>query len=151
MAQHRDILFGQIALERELVTQAQLDDVLARQDDGDDRQIGMLMLDAGHVNEDELDMVLQIQRERLARTATNSTAKLSDVLFGRLVVARKLATQGQVNESIREQGKIEQMGMFMRLGEILVKKGFCSEAQIDELASYQRKQMAQFDEKNQKR
>ena len=89
MADNRDILFGQIALERGLVTQAQLDEALKTQTDGDGRQIGMLLIDAGHLQEDELEMVLTVQRERLARTAENSTAKLSDVLFGRLIVRRE--------------------------------------------------------------
>lgn len=147
MPEHRDILFGQIALERGLVTKAQLDEVLARQEQGDGRQIGMLLIDAGHLQEDELEMVLTVQRERLARTAENSTAKLSDVLFGRLVVARKLATQGQVNECIREQAKLEHMGLFMRLGEMLTKKGYCTTAQIDELIAYQRAQIQRFEQR----
>lgn len=147
MAEHRDILFGQIALERGLVTKAQLDDVLARQEKGDGRQIGMLLIEAGHLQEDELEMVLTVQRERLARTSEHSTLKLSDVLFGRLVVARKLATQGQVNECIREQAKLEQMGMFMRLGEMLAKKGYCTAAQVDELIAYQREQIQRFEQR----
>jgi hypothetical protein len=147
MAENRDILFGQIALERGLITKAQLDEVLARQEQGDGRQIGMLLIDAGHLQEDELEMVLTVQRERMARTAEHSTAKLSDVLFGRLIVARKLATQGQVNECLREQAKLEQMGMFMRLGEMLAKKGYCSSKQVDELVAYQRAQMKQFEQR----
>ena len=150
MADNRDILFGQIALERGLVTQAQLDDALAKQEGGDRRQLGMLLIEAGSLHEDELDMVLGVQRERLARTAENSNAKLSDVLFGRLVVARKLATKGQLNECLREQAKIEQMGMFLRLGEILVKKGYCSQEQVEELATYQREQLDSFADKTKK-
>ena len=145
MPDARDILFGQIALEKALVSQEQLDAALKQQEGGDARQLGMILIETGHLDEDELDIVLEVQRERLARTANNSTSKLSDVLFGRLVVARKLATQGQVNECIREQASLESMGMFVRLGEILVKKGYLNEPQVEEVAAYQKKQLDSFE------
>lgn len=141
MATARDILFGQIALERGILTRAQLDEALKRQEAGDRRQLGMILVEAGHVDEEELELVLSVQRERLARAPDNSAGKLSDVLFGRLIVARKLATQGQVNECLREQARIEDMGMFLRLGEILVRKGYLTTEQTDEIAAYQRKQI----------
>jgi hypothetical protein len=147
MPDARDILFGQIAIEKDLVTQEQLDAALKQQSGGDARQLGMILIESGHLDEHELDIVLEVQRERLARTARtadNSTSKLSDVLFGRLVVARKLATQSQVNECIREQASLEAMGMFMRVGEILVKKGYLTEAQIEEVAAYQKQQLESF-------
>ena len=56
-------------------------------------------------------------------------------------MARKLATQGQVNECLREQARIEDMGMFLRLGEILVRKGYLTTEQTDEIAAYQKKQL----------
>ena len=144
MTDTRDILFGQIALERGLITQAQLDGALAKQDGGDQRQIGMLLLEDETIDESELDLVLDVQRERLARTAENSELKLSDILYGRLVAARKLATQGQVSECLREQAKLESMGMFLRLGEILVKKGYLTQEAADEIGAYQREQLSKL-------
>ncbi|MCI0342620.1 MAG: hypothetical protein L0216_16010 [Planctomycetales bacterium] len=144
MATPRDLLFGQIALERGFITKQQLDESIRAQEARDARQIGLILLEKGHISEEELEAILAVQRERLARTAESSAAKLSDHLYGRLVVSRKLATQRQVNECLRHQALIEEMGILMRLGEILARKGYLTQAQADEVFQYQKQQLSQF-------
>ncbi|MHC4601073.1 MAG: hypothetical protein ACYS47_18930 [Planctomycetota bacterium] len=123
MASRTDLLLGQIALEKGFISQDQLDECLRLQESEPQwKQLGMILLDREFISEEDLDIVLEIQRKSLEKNVDNTELKLKDVLFGRIVVSNRLATQGQVNECLREQERIERMGMFLRLGEIMVRR-----------------------------
>ena len=145
MTSRTDLLLGQIALDKGFITQDDLDACLkAQEQDAQWRQLGMILLDRNCLSEDELEVALEIQKKSLEKTFDNSEIKLKDVLFGRIVVSKRLATQSQVNECLREQERIERMGMFLRLGEILAKKGYLSEAQMEEILAYQNQKLEEF-------
>ena len=145
MASRPDLLLGQIALEKGFISRKQLDECLKLQADSAKwKQLGMILLDRKYISEDDLEIVLEIQRRNLETVVDNTELKLKDVLLGRMVVARRLATQGQVNACLREQEHIERMGMFLRLGEILVRKGFVSDEGMAELLEEQQKRLEEF-------
>ncbi|MHC4778734.1 MAG: hypothetical protein ACYTFG_09190 [Planctomycetota bacterium] len=145
MASRTDLLLGQIALEKGFISQDQLDECLKVQESNPQwKQLGMIFLDSEFISEEDLEIVLEIQRKNLEKNLDNSELKLKDVLFGRIVVSSRFATQGQVNECLREQERIERMGMFMRLGEILVKKGYLSDENMSEILSYQNEKLEEF-------
>lgn len=147
MKSRTDLLLGQIALDRGLISQEQLDAALKAQEESPQwKQLGMIFLDQKFMTEEELELVLEVQRKNLESTIDNTDLKLKDVLFGRIVVARRLATQGQVNVCLREQEQIERMGIFLRLGEIMVKKGFLSQQSMEEILGYQNKKLEEFRE-----
>ena len=145
MASRTDLLFGQIALEKGFISAEDLDECLRTQEKASQwKQLGMIMLDRNLISEAELEIVLEIQRHNLETTIDNSELKLKDVLFGRLVVSRRYASQGQVNECLREQERIERRGMFLRLGEIMVRKGYISEDAMDEILGFQNQKLEEF-------
>jgi hypothetical protein len=145
MASRTDLLLGQIALDKGFISQTQLDECLRLQEAGPQwKQLGMILLDRECITEDDLDIVLEIQRKSLEKNVDNTELKLKDVLFGRIVVSNRLATQGQVNECLREQERIERMGMFLRLGEIMVRKGYLNDDNMTEILSYQNEKLDEF-------
>ncbi len=145
MTSRTDLLLGQIALEKGFISQDELDECLRDQESGPQwRQLGMILLDKDYITEDDLEIALEIQRRNLEKTVDNTELKLKDVLFGRIVVSRRLATQSQVNECLREQERIERMGMFLRLGEIMVKKGYLDQENMNEILGYQNQKLDEF-------
>ena len=104
----------------------------------------MILLDQKCITEEELEIALEIQKKSLEATIDNTELKLKDILFGRIVVSKRLATQSQVNECLREQERIERMGMFLRLGEIMVKKGYLSEENMRDCLDYQNRKLEEF-------
>ncbi len=115
MASRTDLLLGQIALDKGFISQDQLDECLHAQEKSPQwKQLGMIFLDRDFISEEDLEIVLEIQRKNLDKTVDNLELKLKDVLFGRIVISNRLATQGQVNECLRELERIERMGMFLR-------------------------------------
>ena len=145
MPSRTDLLLGQIALDRGFISQDQLDECLKAQEKNPQwKQLGMIFLDRDFISEDDLEIVLEIQRKSLDKSVDNSELKLKDVLFGRIVVSSRFATQGQVNECLREQERIERMGMFLRLGEILVKKGYLNDDNMAEILGYQDGKLEEF-------
>lgn len=145
MPSRSDLLVGQIAIDKGFISREQLDECLRLQGQSPTwKQVGMILLDKKFLNEEELEIALEIQRKNLERSVDNTDLKLKDLLFGRLVVARRLATQGQVNECLREQEQIERMGIFLRLGEMMVKKGYISDANMKKIVDYQNRKLADF-------
>jgi hypothetical protein len=145
MPSRTDLLLGQIALEKGFISQDQLDECLRLQEKQPQwKQLGMILLDRQFISEEDLDIALEIQRKSLEKNIDNTELKLKDVLFGRIVVSNRLATQGQVNECLREQERIERMGMFLRLGEIMVRKGYILEDNMNQILSYQNEKLDEF-------
>ena len=145
MTSRTDLLLGQIALEKGFISQDQLDECLRLQESSPQwKQLGMIFLDREFISEEDLDIVLEIQRKSLEKNIDNTELKLKDVLFGRIVVSHRLATQGQVNECLREQERIERMGMFLRLGEIMVRKGYLNDEHMKEILTYQNERLDEF-------
>jgi hypothetical protein len=145
MPSRSDLLVGQIAIDKGFISREQLDECLRLQEQNPTwKQVGMILLDKKFLTEEELEIALEIQRKNLERSVDNTDLKLKDLLFGRLVVARRLATQSQVNECLREQEQIERMGIFLRLGEMMVKKGYISEANMKKIVDYQNRKLSDF-------
>lgn len=145
MPSRTDLLLGQIALEKGFITQDHLDECLKVQErEPTWRQLGMILLDRQYITEEDLEIVLEIQRRSLDANVDNTELKLKDMLFGRIVLTRRLVTQSQVNECLREQERIERMGIFLRLGEIMVRKGYVSDQQMQDALGYQNQKLEEF-------
>src|SRR5687768_11407894 len=71
MAEHReDHLFGRIALHYKLITQDQLQEVIAQQArEGGRRVLGDLLIERGWATARQIEQVLKVQREYVAKQA----------------------------------------------------------------------------------
>lgn len=148
MPSRADLLLGQIAVEKGFISEKQLAECLKAQEKYEKtrtpKHLGLILLEKEYVDEDELDLALEVQRQKMNKNVDNSDMKLKDLLIGQIAVNLKLATRLQVDECLREQAKIEGLGIFLRLGEIMIKKGFLSQEQVDEILSYQKGLLENF-------
>ena len=59
--------------------------------------------------------------------------------FGRLAIARGMATPAQVEESLRAMKKLADLGMREKLGSVMVKKGYLSRGEVAQILDMQGK------------
>lgn len=138
MLSKADILFGKIAVNAGFVTEEQVDECIRIQETlVDKKPLGLLLLEKGYLTEVTLQEVVDAQRQNLQAKAVHTREKRDDSLFGRLVIRFGFATEEAVNECVRIQAKIEE-DIFLRLGEIMVKKSYLTLDQVKEVLDYQK-------------
>ncbi len=133
MAPRNDLLIGQIALEKGLITQAQLQEAVQEQSRSPQpRPIGSILLGKKFLDDRQLASVIDEQQRRMSQPADYTEARKEDVLFGKLLIKNGRATEAQVNDALRRQQKLTEQGIVRRLGEILVESGVLSPEAIQE-------------------
>lgn len=148
MPSRSDLLLGQIAVDKGFIDHEQLSECLKLQERYENtetpKHLGLILLEKNFLDEEELEIALKVQSQKLNESVDNTDLKLKDLLIGQIAVNLKLATRSQVDDCLREQAKIEDMGVFLRLGELMVKKGHLSGEQLDELLAYQQNLLDNF-------
>ena len=133
-----DILFGKIAVKAGMVSEGQIDECIKAQEEMQQRKpLGMILLERAFITEDQLQKIIEIQKTNLQEKAIHSRTKRDDGMFGRIVLKLGFATEEQVHDAVRIQAKIEE-DIFLRLGEIMVKKGYMTNDQVSAVLEYQR-------------
>lgn len=133
-----DILFGKIAINAGMVSSDAVEDCVRLQEQMTEKKpLGMILIDKGFITEEQLTKIIEIQRKNLQERAIHSREKRDDGLFGKLVLRFNFATEEQINECIRIQAKLE-TDLFLRLGEIMVKKGYMTNDQVRQILEFQR-------------
>lgn len=142
MAGTGDVLFGKIAIQMGVVTQAQMDECISAQAASDPpKPLGEILYQKGYVTFEQLTQILETQRRNLAELEPNTKLKKEDVLFGRVVVREGLSTPAEVNECLRAQAALEQEGKTLQLGEIMVRGGYLTAAQVQRILERQKKKI----------
>ncbi len=138
MASESDLLLGRLALSHRMVTQDQLDHALRLQETGATQlPLGEILLDQKFITSDQLQQLLQAQVRRLEAKDDESDRKKREVLFGKMVLKKGLATLDQVNECLRLQDQLAAKGTSKSLGEVLVDRGFLTNAQVRQILADQ--------------
>jgi serine/threonine protein kinase len=123
----RDLLLGQIALREGLVTREQLFDCLQAQERNPSKSIGSVMVARGYLRHEDVERLVEIQRKAFESGPDGAPRPdQRSVLLGRLLVDKGLATDYQVNECLRLQGRMRELGIqpVPMLGEILLRRGY---------------------------
>jgi tetratricopeptide (TPR) repeat protein len=127
MAMSSDLLIGRMALERGLLSEAQLAECLSDQRGTPQATLPVIMLRKGLIKQGDLDSLIEEHKKRLADALELSDPKLEDALLGRLLIKQGLVKEAQLYECLRSQAEMGEAGhKSPRLGEILVRKGFLS-------------------------
>lgn len=135
-----EILFGQIALQLGYLKPEDLEEAIRVQEKSDRPvSLGYLLLELKLLSPEQIDRVLGIQRENIQSLEQGAGAKFTASLFGRIVVSHGFATQGQVNEVLRDQELFHRKGYPFKLGELLVRKGYLQDHQVDDILALQHK------------
>jgi len=151
----KDLLLGQLAIEKGLLTQAQLSEVMKDQQDGkvdpnatvspsatkSGRPLGTILLSRGLIKEQDLVALLEEQSRRLESVKNVQKMQKVEYLFGQLLVKYNLATMLQINKCLEIQLKMAEKGVtpIPRLGELLVEHGFVDKKTVTDVLKMQDK------------
>ena len=153
MTSIKDLLLGQLAIEKGFITKAQLAEVVKEQSGGTVdpnatvnpsktiRPLGTLLLSKGLLKEQDLVSLLEEQSRRLEAVKNVQKLQKVDYLFGQLLVKYNLATMLQINKCLEIQLKMAEKGTtpIPRLGELLVDHGFVDKKTVADVLKMQDK------------
>src|SRR5258705_6395595 len=138
-----DALLGRIAVDRGLITEAQLAKVLARAVDGPEgeRPVADVLKEMGLIDERGLAELVDERNGRMHGTGPEDVVTREELEIGQLLVKHNRATQNQINKCLEIQDKLSREGRtpLPRLGELLVSYGYVDAGTIDELLRLQRR------------
>ncbi len=145
MGRTDDILFGKLAVAHKIITPEQLSDCVASQAmAGEMTPLGQIMLERGIMKQDEIDLLLRLQREGLEQIDPATNLKRESLLFGRIVVEEGFATQEEVHICVRAQALDGEQGRTHRsLGDIMVEKGYLTTRQMHKILEKQKAAIAE--------
>ena len=133
-----DGLFGQIAIKLNIVTRAQLDEALELQRYAkEDKPLGVIIMDLGYVKKEDLERIIQAQKAMVAEVGNRQKKVREDALFGKVSIRLGFCTEDQLMDCVEYQEQLPPE-RFMRLGDILVIKGFLSIQQIKRVLDAQK-------------
>ena len=139
------LLLGRIAVERGFINRDQLQECIL--DQGKDtaagrppRSLGILLVEKGFLTDTKLISLLEEQKARFQQPNAAVPVRQEDVLFGKLIAQGGLASPQQINECLRMQAESEERGEpALRLGELLIQKGYVTKESITRLLAMQQK------------
>jgi hypothetical protein len=133
-----DRLFGQIAMKLGVVTQQQLQDALEVQRFAQGHKpLGLILIELKFVTPKDLERILEEQKRILADAGNRQKAVKEDNLFGKVAIRMGFATEEQLAECLALQEQLPK-DRFMRLGDILVIKGYLSVEQVKKVTDTQK-------------
>lgn len=150
----KDLLLGQLAVEKGFLTRQQLAEVMKEQQGGSNndpnatanptksvRPLGTMLLSKGFLQEKDLVALLEEQTKRLEAVKNVQKLQKVDYLFGQLLVKYNLATMLQINKCLEIQLKMAEKGTtpIPRLGELLVEHGFVDKKTVADVLKMQDK------------
>lgn len=149
----KELLLGQIAVEKGFLTRAQLAEVIKEQTGSTTdpnatispskapRPLGTLLLSKGFLKEQDLVALMEEQTRRLEAIRNCQNLQKVEYLFGQLLVKNNLATMLQINKCLEIQIKMAEQGKtpIPRLGELLVDHGFVDKKTVADVLKMQDK------------
>lgn len=145
MISEKDRLLGRLAVERGLLTEAQLEECVKEQETAppSPRSLGVLLVSKGLLTEGDLLALLEEQDRREQSLKEYRALREAEYLFGQLLVKHNKATQLQINKCLQVQKQMAERGVrpIPRLGEILVEHGFVDRATVAEILKLQDKRV----------
>ncbi len=134
---------GKIALREALVTREQLFDCLQAQERNPSKSLGSILVSRGYLKQEDVDRLLQLQKRAFDTLQEGSPANRRNALFGKILVDRGLATEYQVNECLRLQGRMAELGIqpVPQLGEILLRRGYVDREGVETALQLQNLQL----------
>jgi hypothetical protein len=133
-----DALFGQIALRLGIVTRAQLEEALELQRFAQGHKpLGVLLMELKYVSDKDLERILKAQQEILNQASSRQRAVREDNLFGKVAIRLGFCTEEQLAECLALQEQLPR-DRFMRLGDIMVIKGYLTVEQVRKIAETQK-------------
>ncbi|MBI3856176.1 MAG: protein kinase [Planctomycetes bacterium] len=140
-----DGLVGKLALQKGMISAAQLKECLAEQaalqKAGQKRPLGVIMVGRSLMKDEDLLDLLEEQRKVLAERSNYSQVAREDFLFGQILLKQGVATSEEINQALRLQAEAAERGEMAvpRLGQILIQMGVTEEKEIQKTLKIQYK------------
>ncbi len=100
------------------------------------RSLGRILFEDGVIDRETVARLIERQREALQHAAATSAPR--ETLFGAIAIMKKFVTLQQVQHCLSEQKRLRKLGLFLRLGEIMVSKGYMTLQQVLDVLRSQR-------------
>ena len=104
----------------------------------DGRPLGRILLDEGHLTEEQHSALLSLQREKMKAVDPLVMKRKEAVLFGRLAIREGLVSEAETNECLRIQAS---EGEMRSLGELMIARGCLTTQQVKDLLAKQQKKI----------
>jgi serine/threonine protein kinase len=119
----QDNLLGKIAVRNNFISQAQLDECLdSIRLSEKKRPLGVILLSKGYITDEILEALLKIQNENEEQRELFLNRRMEDTLFSKLTLRYQLLTPEDIERCQEEQEKLEKVGQYLRLGQVMVRK-----------------------------
>ena len=133
-----DSLFGQIAMRLNIISKEKLQEALELQRYAKSHKpLGVILMEMGHVTQKDLEKIVEAQQAMLAQASMRQKAVKEDNLFGKVSIRMGFCTEEQLAECLALQEQLPKE-RFMRLGDILVIKGYLSVEQVKKITDTQK-------------
>lgn len=133
-----DSLFGQIALRLGIVTKEQIQEALELQRCAKEhRPLGMILMELKLVTEKDLERIISAQKRLVDQATQRAKAVKEDNLFGKVAIRMGMCNEDQLQECIIMQEQLPP-DRFMRLGDIMVIKGYLTVEKVKKIIDMQR-------------
>jgi ribosomal protein S27E len=133
-----DALFGQIALRLGILTKQQLQEALELQRFAKGHKpLGVLLMETRMVTEQDLERIVKAQKDLLEAANSRQKAVKEDNLFGKVAIRLGFCAEEQLVECLALQEQLPRE-RFMRLGDIMVIKGYLSVEQVKKISDTQK-------------
>jgi hypothetical protein len=128
------VRLARLAVEQKMVSQETIDRVMELLDARKSGvPLGEFLLQLGHITDQQFKTLMALHHAGAPEGATAEESQL----FGEAVVARGLATPGQVDACLRRQAELAARGVFKNLGELMVERGILSPEHVKGLVEEQ--------------
>ncbi len=136
--QKADELFARLALQLGILDQKKIHSAMQLQSrQKPPKPLGQILMEMGAVTPADMDRILVAQRAMVQREAELSRNTRSDHLFGKVAIRLKYCTEDQLVGCLDEQDE-QPKDQRMRLGDIMVKRGVLTAAQVRKILDTQR-------------
>ncbi len=127
-----DFLLGRIALREKLMTKEQLYDCLVAQERNPSKSLGSIMITRGYMKSEDVDRLLTLQQQDIEQTG-DARPEARGALLGKILIEKGLATEYQVNECLRLQGQLADVGIkpIPPLGAIMIKRNYLKKDAVE--------------------
>ena len=133
-----DSLFGQIALRLNILSKEQLQEALEVQRYAKSHKpLGVCLMEMGYVTQKDLEKIVETQQQMLAQASMRQKAVKEDNLFGKVAIRMGFCTEEHLAECLALQEQLPK-DRFMRLGDILVIKGYLTVEQVKKITDTQK-------------
>lgn len=124
MSKFDENLFGRIALLNHYITREELARCVEVQRAGPTRKhLGEVLLEEGHIDEDQLREILEIRNKKIRKFTRNAqVAAEEDRVFARQLLEDDRVDLEGLESAVLEQQRLRQLNLYFSLAEVLVSR-----------------------------